>query len=186
MTGTKATTEPHLDAHFPRAAKYQADPEHPNGGRGDIAVTTSKNGAATTTILDVTVVAPDHHYPRAFKKVAATAERASRKKDIKYNSNYVIPSGQFVAIALESTGAMTPKAATWFKHMARNGRSSTTQALYATNINYLMQRVSAALQKGDARMIRHWQAAIFVAAAAQAEPPAVVAGPAAAVGAGAL
>ena len=37
-----------------------------------------------------------------------------------------------------------------------------------------MQRVSVALQKGNARMIHHWQAVTFFAAAAQAELPAVV------------
>ena len=46
----------------------------------------------------------------------------------------------------------------WFTHLARTTRGVHSKGDYAKPVSTILQRVSVALQKGNARMILHWQA----------------------------
>ena len=55
--------------------------------------------------------------------------------------------------AAVSTGAMDDATHEFFAHLARTSRGVSTMGDYANRVATILQRVSVALQKGNARMI---------------------------------
>ena len=103
----------------------------------------------------------------AKKKIGASAEEASRKKSKKYNDNYEMHTaagknaGTLVPLAFETSGAMDSKTHEWVCEMARRSRGVDSKGEYAMRVLDIMQRLSVAVQRGNARMIRHWRASAF-------------------------
>ena len=74
-------------------------------------------------------------------EVAARAEG----KEAKYIS---LPAGhQFVPVAVETMGAMGPRTLLFLKELGKRMRAQTGEARLA---DYLLQRLSAAVQRGNA------------------------------------
>ena len=92
-----------------------------------------------------------------------------------YNTNYEMTTpaalrvGSFLPLAFETSGAMDDATHKFLAHLARTSRGVSTMGDYAARVSTILQRVSVTLQKGNARMILHWQAAAFAPAALAAQ-----------------
>jgi hypothetical protein len=152
--------------------------------------TRSTAGVSSKRFLDVVVWVPKLTLSQEDKKkVGCSAAAASRGKFNLYNRNYemLTPAaklaGSLIPLAFETSGAMDSNTHNWIREMARATPGAGSKGEYSMRVLEIMQRVSVALQRGNVRMIRHWQTTAFPPAAApqvaaaggqQALPPAVV------------
>ena len=96
-------------------------------------------------------------------------------------------TAEFKAYAVEMSGCLSKSAHWIIRFIARNSPKVDTAAGYSVRVRQVMERLSVALWKGNARMIRRWQTDAFNAPAAAAVPVAnaaavvVAPGPGAAV-----
>ena len=88
--------------------------------------------------------APSHR-SQATHAPGEVAARAEERKEAKYIS---LPAGhQFVPVAVETMGAMGPRTLLFLKELGKRMRAQTGEARSA---DYLLQRLSAAVQRGNA------------------------------------
>jgi hypothetical protein len=171
MRRTTATASTQMDAHFKRKAGNDLGP----GGLsadGHI-ITRNADGTNTSVFIDVTVVSTKLSLSRKEKRIiGSSAAEATRNKFKLYNKNYEMSSpaavakGSMLPLAFETSGLMSEETHKFVQHLARDNRFVNTKADYGLKIQEIMQCVSVALQRGNARMIHHWQAVSFAPAAA--------------------
>ena len=76
------------------------------------------------------------------------AELAEDRKDSKYK--HLGPAYIFTRIAIETSGAIGPRARAFLKELGRRLRRETGEA---NSTSHLMQRLSVAVQRGNAAVI---------------------------------
>ena len=90
------------------------------------------------------------HRSQATHAPGEVAARAEERKEAKYIS---LPAGhQFVPVAVETMGAMGPRTLLFLKELGKRMRAQTGVARSADYI-YLLRRISAAVQRGNAIFI---------------------------------
>ena len=102
---------------------------------------------------------------------------ASREKFSLYNKNYEMHSadgvraGTLVPISFETSGAMDPASYIWLLKIANLGvdNSPFSKYDYAFRVLCITQRLSVALQLGNARLIQAWHEAAFPVIAAKVQ-----------------
>ena len=174
---TSAKKEVQMDAHFARKPTATCGNM---GLRADArVVTTPAGGSRHIDFLDYVVVNINPALP-AYKKlahVASSAVEASREKFNLYNKNYEMHSadgvraGTLVPISFETSGAMDPASYIWLLKIANLGvdNSPFSKYDYAFRVLGITQRLSVALQLGNARLIQAWHEAAFPVIAAKVQ-----------------
>ena len=145
--------EPHMNTYFHRKAGAPGAAD----ARADIMLTSTSDGSFRR-VIDVTVGAPRTTLSAAQRaKEGATAAFLERGKASQYNANHHIHDmKQIVPFGIEVSGAMGPSAEEFVKCLAQRSEGAG-RGTHAQRVQYIRERVSVALQRGNAWMVREWQ-----------------------------
>ena len=148
-TGTTSTVikEPHMVQLCDRKPGL-IGPDAVVDARADIAVTFSRD--SKRFIIDTTIAAfhPTSTVP------GAGALKAAKAKTDNYNKCFCIDPRELVIFAMDHTGRLIPQARNMIRDIAsRSSALTDISGDYARTIIYFYQRVSVALQKGNALML---------------------------------
>lgn len=133
-----------IPAHLEPSDIYRTDGKRPDGA----SIVPWKSGRVL--VWDVTC--PDTLAPSysalATREAGAVAAEMERRKREKYA--HLDPSHFFVPIAVETLGAVGPEAGLFFRDLGRRIAAATSEPL---SHQHLLQRVSVAIQRGNAAAI---------------------------------
>lgn len=119
-------------------------------------------GAGNIVAFDLTVTHPNaHSKPECAAKAGTMAHVAYLAKVRKYNDNFVIPDGEFLPLAMESSGFLHPVFHKFVKDHMRlhiSGRpfgewSAEEKVQYSITISAALQRIGVAARRAYARMV---------------------------------
>ena len=162
-------SEPHVHSELHYARKAGGDKNDDGSDidhRGDAWIRASDKQAEHKWLVDVTVV----HPPRPSNDAAsaaepgAAAETAAAKKVDTYTRNYTIPSEVVVPVAFETVGRINDSAVVFLKQLAwllfrtqKEGSGMPRPRAFFRRM--LGERLSVALQRGNARMVNVYRTA---------------------------
>jgi hypothetical protein len=107
-----------------------------------------------TYMVDVTVVNPQADVRYVNERPRVTAMEAEKRKISKYEKRFDIREQELVPLAFEPVGAMGPAAIVFLKAMARRVAVDPKSYSYQLALRELYTRLSVALQRGNALVLR--------------------------------
>ena len=135
-----------VPCHLEPVELYRSDSKIPDGA----SVIPWKGGKVL--VLDATSSCPDtlapSHLSMAVREAGEVAEDVEYRKKRKYS--HLVATHCFTAVAVETLGVFGQDAHAFFREVARRVRSPTDDSQAR---QYLVQRVSVAIQRGNAAVV---------------------------------